>query len=126
VILLVDDEEVVRHATADMLREIGHEVIEAASATVALKLIEERPDIELVMTDYLMPGIRGSELIEQAREIRPDLKALLITGYARIASDQAGVARLAKPFRASDLAREIARILSDDQVIDLESRRRKG
>ena len=126
VILLVDDEEVVRHATADMLREIGHEVIEAASATVALKLIEERPDIELVMTDYLMPGIRGSELIEQARDIRPDLKALLITGYARIASDQAGVARLAKPFRASDLAREIARILSDDQVIDLESRRRKG
>ena len=122
VILLVDDEEVVRRATADMLREIGHEVVEATSATVALKLIEDRPDIEVIMTDYLMPGLRGSELIDKAREIRPDLKAVLITGYARIAADQPGVARLSKPFRVSDLAREVAKILSDD-VIDLDSRR---
>lgn len=124
VILLVDDEEVVRHATADMLREIGHEVIEAASATAALKLLEDRPDIELIMTDYLMPGLRGSELIDQARELRSDIKALLITGYARIASNQPGVARLAKPFRASDLAREVAKILSEGEVVDLDSRRR--
>lgn len=119
VILLVDDEQVVRHATADMLREIGHEVIEAASATAALKLVDERPDIELIMTDYLMPGMRGSELIEKAREIRPHLKTVLITGYARMTADQPGVVRLAKPFRASDLAREIARMLSSAEIVEL-------
>jgi signal transduction histidine kinase/CheY-like chemotaxis protein len=123
-ILLVDDEELVRRATAEMLREIGHEVLEASSAMNALKLLDERPDIEVLVTDYLMPGTRGSELIDQARRVRPDLKSVLITGYARLTADQPGVARLAKPFRASDLAREIARILSDGQVVDLDSRRR--
>jgi CheY-like chemotaxis protein len=125
VILLVDDEELVRRATADMLREMGHEVLEAPSATSALKLMEERPDIEMMITDYLMPGARGSELIEQARAIRPDLKAVLITGYARIAADQPGVARLSKPFRATDLAREIVKILSNGQVVELDRLRRK-
>jgi PAS domain S-box-containing protein len=116
VILLVDDEDVVRRATADMLREIGHEVVEAPSATTALKLIDERSDIELIMTDYLMPGIRGSELIEKARDVRPGLKALLITGYARMTAEQPGVVRLSKPFRASDLAREVAKMLSGEVV----------
>ena len=124
VVLLVDDEDLVRRATADMLCELGHEVIEAVSASTALQLLEQRPDIELIVTDYLMPGIRGSELIHKAREVRPDLKAVLITGYARIAADQEGVARLSKPFRAPDLGREIGKILSEGQVIDLASRRR--
>ena len=115
-ILLVDDEELVRRATADMLRELGHDVVEAESANGALKLLEERPDIELIVTDYLMPGTRGSELIDKARELCPEIKAVLITGYARLAAEQPGVARLAKPFRASDLAREVARTLSADFV----------
>jgi CheY-like chemotaxis protein len=124
VVLLVDDEELVRRATADMLREIGHEVVEASSGTSALKLLLERPEIEVLVTDYLMPGTRGTELIDRARQVRPELKALLITGYARLAGTLPAVARLAKPFRASDLAREIAKILSEGQVVDLDSRRR--
>jgi PAS domain S-box-containing protein len=123
-ILLVDDEELVRHATADMLREMGHEVVEAASASGALKLLEDRPEVELIVTDYLMPGVRGTELIDQIRKVRPDLKAVLITGYARIAAELPGVARLSKPFRAPDLAREIARMLSGD-VVDLKARRER-
>lgn len=124
VILLVDDEELVRRATADMLREIGHEVVEAASGSAALKMIAERPEIEILVTDYLMPGIRGGELVRRGREIRSDLKALLITGYARMAQVDSNVARLAKPFRAADLAREIAKLLSDGQVVELDSRRK--
>jgi CheY-like chemotaxis protein len=127
VILLVDDEALVRRATADMLQEIGHEVVEAASANAALKLLEEREDIDLLVTDYLMPGTRGNELIEKARESRPDLKAVLITGYARIAADQKGVSRLSKPFRAADLAREVARLLSADVVeLPVKARRREN
>jgi len=114
VILLVDDEELVRRATADMLREMGHEVLEAPSGNGGLKLLEERSDIELIVTDYLMPAMRGSELIDKAREIRPDIKCVLITGYGRLAGDQPGVASLSKPFRASDLAREVARMLCAD------------
>jgi PAS domain S-box-containing protein len=116
VVLLVDDEELVRRATADMLREMGHDVIEAASGSAALKLLEDRADIELVVTDYLMPGMRGSELIDRARQFYPQLKAVLITGYGRIAADQPGVARLSKPFRAPDLAREVARMLSSEVI----------
>jgi PAS domain S-box-containing protein len=123
VILLVDDEELVRRATADMLREMGHEVVETSSATAALQLIDERSDIELIVSDYLMPSIRGSELIEKSRKLRPGLKAVLITGYGRMAGDQPGVARLSKPFRASDLAREVARLLSGE-VVDLRARRK--
>jgi PAS domain S-box-containing protein len=124
VILLVDDEDLVRRATADMLRELGHEVLEANSANSALQIIEQRGDIELIVTDYLMPGTRGTELIAQARESRPAIKAVLITGYARVTADLEGVARLSKPFRASDLAREVARMLTAD-VVELPVRQRK-
>ena len=126
VILLVDDEELVRHATADMLREIGHDVLEAPSARSALELINERPDVDLLVTDYLMPGMRGSELIDVAREVRPALKALLITGYARVVGDRPDVVRLSKPFRAADLAREVAKLLAGPDVIDLAARRTAG
>lgn len=78
-----------------------------------------------MVTDYLMPGLRGSQLIDKARELRCDLKAVLITGYGGIAADQPGVTRLAKPFRASDLAREVARMLSGE-VVELPLRRRHG
>jgi CheY-like chemotaxis protein len=125
-ILLVDDEELVRRATADMLRDMGHEIIEVSSAALALETLAERDDIELIITDYLMAGMRGSELIDRARQIRGDIRALLITGYARFAGEEGGVTRLAKPFRATDLAREVAKALSDGQVIDMASHRKKG
>ncbi len=125
VVLLVDDEELVRRATADMLHELGHEVLEASSATSAVKMLDDRPDIELIVADYLMPGIRGTELIERAQAVRPNIKAVMITGYSRIAGQQEGVTRLPKPFKMSDLAREVAKLLSEGEVIDLASRRKK-
>jgi PAS domain S-box-containing protein len=124
-ILLVDDEELVRRATADMLREMGHEVLEATSAAQALEALAERDDIGLIITDYLMAGMRGSELIDRARQVRSDIRAMLITGYARFAGDDSGVTRLSKPFRAADLAREVAKALSEGRVVDLASRRRQ-
>jgi CheY-like chemotaxis protein len=113
-ILLVDDEDLVRRGTAEMLREMGHEVIEAASGLTALEHLGERPEIELVVSDYLMPGMRGGDLIRRARRLRPEIRALLITGYAKLAGEPTGAARLSKPFRAGDLSRAIAKLLADE------------
>ena len=112
-ILLVDDEDLVRMATAEMLREMGHQVTEAESGAAALAQIAAGDPFDLLITDYLMPGMRGSELVEEACARWPDLKVLLMTGYANLAKGEAaGIPRLPKPFREADLAREVANLLS--------------
>lgn len=125
VILLVDDEDLVRRATSDMLRDMGHEVIETSSAIAALDIVRERQDIELLISDYLMPGMRGDELIRKAQLTRPDVRGLLITGYSRLAGSDGGPARLAKPFRAADLAREIEKQLAEVTLVDLATHRKR-
>ena len=115
-ILIVDDENLVRMATAAMLREMGHKVLEAGTGAAALDLLKSSEDIDLLITDYLMPGMRGSELVDVARDIRPGLPVLLLTGYANLAKGEAsGRPRLAKPFREADLARTVATLLSEEE-----------
>lgn len=127
-ILLADDEPIVRRATADMLRDMGHEVVEAESGTSALKLLRERQDIEILISDHIMPGMQGRELIRKAKDEQLVTRTLLITGYAQPdeREDDTDIRRLAKPFRAADLGREIARLLTDGNVIDLNARRTRG
>ncbi|WP_425506458.1 PAS domain S-box protein [Sphingomonas xinjiangensis] len=81
--LLVDDEEVVRASTADMLVEFGYEVQEADSGEAALALIAQgiRPD--LLVTDHLMPGMNGVELASTLRERFPELPVLVYPGMQR-------------------------------------------
>jgi signal transduction histidine kinase/CheY-like chemotaxis protein len=113
-ILIVDDENLVRAATAEMLREMGHTVLEAATGSAALERLNSGEEVDLLITDYLMPGMRGSELIEDARVIRPGLPVLMLTGYANLAKGEAaGLPRLAKPFREADLARSVAALLAE-------------
>ena len=113
-ILIVDDEDLVRSATAAMLREMGHSVVEAGTGAAALARLASGAEADLLITDYLMPGMRGSELIEEARQLRPGIPVLLLTGYANLAKGEAtGLPRLAKPFREADLARTVASLLSD-------------
>jgi PAS domain S-box-containing protein len=109
-VLLVDDEEIVRASTADMLAELGYEVIEAASAEEALARIGAGPAPDLLITDHLMPGMTGTELVRRLREERPGLPALLISGYAEVEDLAPDLPRLAKPFRQADLAASIAAI----------------
>jgi len=112
-ILLVDDEAIVRKAAAEMLRELGHAVLEAASGAVALDLLRTHPEIEIIISDYLMPAMTGTDLIRAAREVRPGIPALLITGYARLAAtSEENVVRLSKPFTATDISRDIEKLLS--------------
>jgi PAS domain S-box-containing protein len=106
-VLLVDDHEAVRTTTAALLRDQGHIVIEASDGPEVLALLRSSRDCcELLITDYAMPHVSGAEVIRQVREIRPDLPAIIITGYAdaqSIARRPDDVAVLAKPFSPEQL-----------------------
>jgi CheY-like chemotaxis protein len=112
-VLLVDDEDLVRSATADMLAEAGHEVLEAHNGGSALALYASEQPFDILVTDYAMPLMSGAALIRKLREIAPQLPALLITGYASASVDvPADVPRIAKPFRAAELLKRIDEVAS--------------
>ena len=111
-LLLVDDEELVRAATADMLRDIGYQVLEAGSARQALAALRNGMDAEAIVTDYLMPGMTGAALIHELRAIGSQVPVLLITGYAATGEDVPDdIPLLSKPFRQVDLAAKVAELL---------------
>jgi CheY-like chemotaxis protein len=105
-VLLVDDEDLVRASTADMLADLGFEVLEATSAEEALRMLRSGASFDLLVTDHLMPGITGTELALQVQANRPDVPVLVISGYSQN-EDSADVPRLAKPFRQAELAAKL-------------------
>jgi PAS domain S-box-containing protein len=108
--LLVDDEELVRMSTAHMLLELGYDVAEAESGEEALRMLDENRSIDLLVTDHLMPGMNGTDLIRRIKEERPDLRVLLVSGYAETEGLNADIPRLSKPFRKDELAACLAKI----------------
>jgi PAS domain S-box-containing protein len=103
-VLLVDDEPLVRASIADMLTDLGYEVVEVGSASEALAYLDHDPQVSGIITDHRMPGMTGVELSRLVAEKAMGTPVLLISGYGdvgEIASDQA---LLAKPFLQSDLA----------------------
>ncbi len=111
-VLLVDDEDLVRAATADMLRDIGYTVIEMGSGSQALAAVRAGAEADVLVSDYLMPGMTGGQLIQELRGGGHAMPALLVTGYAAAGEDvPADVARLAKPFRQVDLASRVDDLL---------------
>ena len=124
-VLLVDDEELVRAATADMLRDIGYTVIEAASGAGALAAMRRGAEPDALVTDYLMPGMTGSALIGELRASGRRLPVLLVTGYANCGEDvPADVPRLSKPFRQTDLAARLDELLERARATKGEARLR--
>ena len=102
-VLLVDDEDVVRASTADMLTEFGYDVAEASCAEDALAMIERGLAFDLLVTDHVMPGMTGAELARVIVDRSPETPVLLISGYADGEGVDAALPRLAKPFRAGEL-----------------------
>lgn len=102
--LLVDDEELVRMSTADMLNDLGYDVVEAKSAEEALQLIEAGVAPTILVTDHLMPGMNGEELARSLRTRMPDLPVLIVSGYAEAEGIAPDLPRLTKPFRNAELA----------------------
>ena len=107
-VLLVDDEEIVRMSAADMLEDLGFDVWHADSAEAALALVADglRPD--LLETDHLMPGMTGVELARALRTIVATLPVLIVSGYTKAEGIAPDLPRLTKPFRSVDLEACIA------------------
>jgi CheY-like chemotaxis protein len=109
-VLVVDDDVLVCAGTAAMLEDLGHTVLEAHSGAEALVLLEGGRQIDLLITDQLMPKMTGTELIQIVRDRWPDLRFILATGYAEQPvglSPVTNLPRLAKPFRQEELERMI-------------------
>jgi CheY-like chemotaxis protein len=109
-VLLVDDEELVRHGTAEMLREMGHEVVQAGGGGEALARLADGTTPDIVMTDYMMPRMDGAQLAAEIGARHPGLPVLVITGYAGGDLD-IGLPQLAKPFRQAELRGALAQLI---------------
>jgi CheY-like chemotaxis protein len=115
-ILVVEDEAAVRMMSVDALEELGYRVLEADGGEAALKLLDAHPDIALMFTDVVMPGMNGRKLADEAWRRRPDLKILFTTGYTRNAVVHngvldAGVHLIGKPFTLEELAARVREVL---------------
>ncbi len=116
VVLLVEDDDMVRSHVTTQLRELGYSVIEASDAHHAIEVFGKNPEVDLLFTDIVMPGgVNGRKLADQLRTTAPNLKVLFMSGYTENAIVHhgrldAGVFLLNKPFRKQDLARKIRQV----------------
>jgi CheY-like chemotaxis protein len=118
-ILVVEDDEEVRRASTEALREIGYQVLEAGDAMEGVRLIVDRGGIDLLFTDIGLPGgVNGRALADAARSAQPGVRVLFTTGYTRSADLQdgaldRGVHFIAKPFNLDALAEKIREVLAE-------------
>jgi PAS domain S-box-containing protein len=115
-VLVVEDEFVVRELIVEVLKELGYSTLEADDGPSALKIFDSKQRIDLVISDIGLPGLNGRQIIEVARETRPSLKVLFMTGYAENAAIAAGflepgMSMITKPFAMEALATRIREML---------------
>lgn len=114
-VLVVEDAEVVRMLTVEVLEELGFEALEACDAAQALALLEHEP-VDLLLTDVGLPGMNGQALAERACALHPTLRVLFATGYAEsIHPDPARAGRqsvIAKPFGIEELRDKVNTLLA--------------
>jgi signal transduction histidine kinase len=118
IVLLVEDDNMVRELNAAMLRELNYAVIEAEDGAKALHVLDVVPNIQVLFTDVGLPGgMNGRQLAEAALRLRPDLRVLFTTGYARDAIVHhgrldPGIELIGKPFTTAALATKIRELLN--------------
>ena len=116
-IVVVEDHKEVRELGVKILRDYGYNVLEAANATEALRMIEHhKGTIHLILTDVVMPGMAGPELLERVRSEHPAIKTLLMSGYgdshaAEHSVTERGLAYIQKPFTPEVLAAKVREVL---------------
>jgi PAS domain S-box-containing protein len=117
-VLVVEDEPVVRGVILEMLGQQGYRTLEAVDGPAGLNILRSSEPVDLLITDVGLPGMNGRQVADQAREDRPDLKILFITGYAEsvVLSGgflQPGMEMITKPFDLADLSRQIRAMVSN-------------
>lgn len=120
-VLLVEDDDLVRHFASAQLHSLGYRTLVAANGPAALELFKQHPDIDLLFTDVVMPGgMSGRDLADNIQASRPDLPVLYTSGYTDNAIVHqgrldAGVMLLNKPYRRGELAHRVRQALSPDR-----------
>lgn len=117
-VLVVEDEPVVRDLIVEVLDELGYHAIQAADGPGGLRALRAPGRIDLLVTDVGLPGLNGRQLADLARETRPDLKVLFITGYAETATRATGfldpgMAMITKPFPVETLVARIRGMIGE-------------
>jgi two-component system, cell cycle sensor histidine kinase and response regulator CckA len=113
-ILLVEDEDGVRHVVETMLKRNGYQVLSSSSSSDALALAEGVAGaIDLLITDVVMPGMGGKKMAESILQHRPGMKVLYVSGYGE--SIDSSAAFLQKPFTTDELALKIREVLRDSE-----------
>jgi DNA-binding NtrC family response regulator len=118
IVLIVEDEPDVLSILAEYLQDAGYRVLKAESATLAFDILASKPHLDLLITDYRLPGgVSGVAIAEPALKLRPDLKVIFISGYpAEIHDSGSPITRqapvLAKPFALDSLHRQIRQLLA--------------
>jgi len=114
-ILVVDDDADFRALVVSALAQAGFEPLEAATGTDGLRILQSPQRIDLLVTDIGLPGLNGRQLADAARERRPDLKILFMTGYAETAVGRSFLGRgmeiIAKPFDMATLTKRVREII---------------
>jgi len=114
-ILLIEDDDAVREIARRVLSKAGYAVIEARYGSEALDLAAEHPGIDLVLSDVVMPGLSGPEVVLRLRAMRPKIVPLFMSGYAPESEGPLGGAELVrKPFTGPDLLAAIRRAFDSD------------
>jgi signal transduction histidine kinase/ActR/RegA family two-component response regulator len=132
-VLVVEDDDAVRRMTCEFLKIKGYTVMEARSAAEAIQFVESHDEtIDLMLTDVVMPGMKGRELVERLAKLRSTLKVLYMSAYAEddainIGILSPGTAFIEKPFSPDELAAKVRDVLSGDVATsDEEALRRRA
>jgi signal transduction histidine kinase/ActR/RegA family two-component response regulator len=121
-ILVVEDDEAMRRLAGRLLRAMGYAAVEAGTVVEALQVLARDREIALILSDVVLPdGMKGPQLAEQAKSIRPDVKLLYMSGYtdnaiAHHGRLDPGVKLLQKPFRRSELGAAVRAVLDAPQA----------
>ncbi len=115
-VLVVEDDETVRLLVTEVLTELGYQFVEAAEARAAIAVLESAQQVDLLVTDVGLPAMNGRQLAEIARQLRPGLRVLFITGYAEKAAVRGGflepgMEMMSKPFDLEALGLKIRQLL---------------
>jgi signal transduction histidine kinase/DNA-binding response OmpR family regulator len=109
-VLVVEDVALIRMTTVDMVDELGFDTAEAGDGAEALALLQNDPDIEILLTDLGLPGMNGRQLLEEALRLKPELKVIIASGYSTENQEgglPTGVLSLVKPFDIGALKRTL-------------------